>query len=103
MWISSKNFITWLGFSSKFTIILCGFPIPFINSLRATGKKSQQYGNSSTHYGREKSTKNHQPVSEGISWEARIISSHTAAQKIARKLSFQVTKNDMMVAKQVWT
>ena len=54
-----------------------------------TGEKSRQ--------------KNHQPVSEGISWEARIISSHTAAQKIARKLSFQVTKNDMMVAEQVWT
>ena len=67
------------------------------------GEKSRQHGNSSTHYGRERSTKNHQPVSEGISWEARIISSHTAVQKIARKLSFQVTKNDMMVAEQVWT
>ena len=74
-----------------------------VNPLLATGEKSRQYGNSSTHYGREKSTKNHQPVSEGISWEARIISSHTTAQKIARKVSFQVTKNDMMVAKQVWT
>ena len=69
--------------------------------MHATGEKNRQYGNSSTHYGREKSTEKHQPVSEGISWEARIISSHTAAQKIARKLSFQVTKNDMMVAKQV--
>ena len=64
-----------------------------INPLHAKGEKSRQYGNSSTHYEREKSTKNHQSVSEGISWEARIISSHTAAQKIARKLSFQVTKN----------
>ena len=42
----------------------------------------------------------HQPVSEGISWEPRIISAHTALQKIAKK-SFQVTKNDMMVVEQV--
>ena len=65
------------------------------------GEKSRQCGTSSTHYGPEKSTEKHQPVSEGISWEPCIISSHTAPQKIARKLSFQVTKNNMMVAKQV--
>ena len=65
--------------------------------MHATGEKSRQYKTSSTRYGREKSTEKHQPVSEGISWKARIVSSHTAAQKIARKLSLQVTKNDMMV------
>ena len=32
---------------------------------------------------------------------ARIVSSHTAPQKIADKISFQVTENDMMVAEQV--
>ena len=47
------------------------------------------------------STEKHQPVSEGISWEPRIVSSHTAPQKIAKKISFQVTENDMMVAEQV--
>ena len=39
----------------------------------------------------------HQPVSEGISWEPCIVSSHTAPQKIAKKISFQLTENDMMV------
>ena len=33
--------------------------------------------------------------------ELRIISAHTGPQKIAKKISFQVTKNDMMVAEQV--
>ena len=64
-------------------------------------EKSGQYGTSSSHGGQEKSTEKHQPVSEGISWEPRIISAHTAPQKIAKKISFQVTKNDMMVAEQV--
>ena len=77
--------------------------LEIFNPLCATGEKSRQCGTSSTHYMREKSTEKHQPVSEGISWEPRIISSHTAPQKIARKLSFQVTKNDMMVAKKVQT
>ena len=36
----------------------------------------------------------------GISWEPHI-SSPTAPQKTAKKISFQVTKNDMMVAEQV--
>ena len=43
----------------------------------------------------------HQPVSEGISWEPHIISSHTAPHKIAKKISFQVTENYMMVEEQV--
>ena len=42
-----------------------------------------------------------QPVSEGISWEPCIVSAHTGPQKIAKKISFQVTENDMMVAEQV--
>ena len=33
--------------------------------------------------------------------ESRIISSHTAPQQIAKKISFQVTENDMMVAEPV--
>ena len=73
----------------------------FINALRAACEKSQQYETSSTHGGREKSTEKHQLVSEGISWEPLMIRSHTGPQKIARKLSFQVTKNDMMVAEQI--
>ena len=66
--------------------------------LRAAGEKSRQCGTSSSHGGRENSTEKHQPVSEGISWEPRIVSSHTAPQKIAKKISLQVTENDMMVA-----
>ena len=69
--------------------------------MHAAVEKSGQYGTSSSHGGREKSTQKHQPVSEGISWEPRIISAHTAPQKIAKKIRFQVTKNDMMVAEQV--
>ena len=68
------------------------------NPLRAAGEKSRQCGTSSSHGGRENSTEKHQPVSEGISWEPRIVSSHTAPQKIAKKISFQVTENHMMVA-----
>ena len=69
-----------------------------INPLRAAVEKSRQCGTSSSHGGRENSTEKHQPVSEGISWEPRIVNSHTAPQKIAKKISFQVTENDMMVA-----
>ena len=69
-----------------------------LNSLCVASKKSGQCRTSSSHYGREKLTEKHQPVSEGISWEPHIISSHTAPQKIAKKISFQVTKDDMMVA-----
>ena len=69
-----------------------------INPLRAAGEKTRQGGTSPSHGGRENSTEKHQPVSEGISWEPRIVSSHTAPQKIAKKISFQVTENDMMVA-----
>ena len=69
-----------------------------LNPLRAAVEKSQQCGTSSSHGRRENSTEKHQPVSEGISWEPRIVSSHTAPQKIAKKISFQVTENDMMVA-----
>ena len=42
-----------------------------------------------------------QPISEGISWEPRIINSHTAPQKIAKEISFHLTANDMIVAEQV--
>ena len=72
-----------------------------INPLRAAGEKSRQCGTSSSHGGRENSTEKHQPVSEGISWEPCIVSSHSAPQKIAKKISFQVTENDMVVAEQV--
>ena len=72
-----------------------------LNPLRAVGEKSRQCGTSSSHGGRENSTEKHQPVSEGISWEPCIVSSHTAPQKIAKKISFQVTENDMVVAEQV--
>ena len=65
-----------------------------INPLRAAVEKSRQWGTSSSHGGQENSTEKHQPVSEGISWEPRIVSSHTAPQKIAKKISFQVTEND---------
>ena len=69
--------------------------------MRAAVEKCGQRATSSSHGGREKSTGKHQPVSEGISWEPHIISAHTGPQKIAEKISFQVTKNDMMVAEQV--
>ena len=72
-----------------------------LNPLSAAGKKSRQCGTSLSHGRRENSTEKHQPVSEGISWEPCIVSSHTAPQKIAKKLSFQVTENDMVVAEQV--
>ena len=72
-----------------------------VDPLRAAVEKSGQCGTSSSHGGRENSTEKHQPVSEGISWEPRIVSSHTAPQKIAKKISFQMTENDMMVASQV--
>ena len=72
-----------------------------LNSLHAAVKKSRQCRTSSSHGGREKSTEKHQPVSEGISWEPCIVSAHTGPQKIAKKISFQVTENDMMVAEQV--
>ena len=59
-----------------------------INPLRAAVEKSRQCGTSSSHGGRENSTQKHQSVPEGISWEPRIVSSHTAPQKIAKnKLS----------------
>ena len=69
--------------------------------MRAAGEKSQQCGTSSSNTGRGNLTEKHQPVFENISWEPRIVSSHTAPQKIAKKISFQVTENDMMVAEQV--
>ena len=69
-----------------------------LNPLHAAVKKSGQCRTSSSHGGRENSTEKHQPVSGGISWEPRIVSSHTAPQKIAKKISFQMTENDMMVA-----
>ena len=72
--------------------------LQLINLLRAAVEKSGQCGTSSSHGGRENLTEKHQPVSEGISWEPRIVSSHTAPQKIAKKISFQMTENDTMVA-----
>ena len=71
------------------------------NPLRVAGEKSGQCRTSLSHGRREESTEKHQHVSEGISWEPCIISAHTASQKIVKKISFQVTKNDMMVAEQV--
>ena len=68
--------------------------VDVLNPLRAAVEKSRQRGTSSSHGGRENSTEKHQPVSEGISWEPRIVSSHTTPQKIAKKISFQVTEND---------
>ena len=73
----------------------------FINPLHVAVEKGQQRGTSLSHSGRENSTEKHQPVSEGTSSEPRIISSHTAPQKIAKKISFQVTETDMMVAEKV--
>ena len=70
----------------------------FVNPLRAAVDKSRQCITSLSHGGRENLPEKHQPVSEGISWEPRIISSHTTPQKIAKNISFQVTENDMMVA-----
>ena len=72
-----------------------------LNPLRAVVEKYGQCGTSLSHSEREKSTEKHQPVSEGISWEPRIVSAHIGPQKIAKKISFQVTENDMMVAEQV--
>ena len=63
-------------------------PVGLLNPLCAVGEKSQQCRTSSCHGGREKLTEKHQPVSEGISWEPRIIRSHAAPQRIAKsKLS----------------
>ena len=73
----------------------------FVNPLHAAVKKSRQCRTSLSHGGQENSTVKHQPVSKGISWKPRIVRSHTAPQKTAKKISFQVTENDMMVAEQV--
>ena len=72
-----------------------------LNPLRAAGEKGGQYGTSSSHGGREKLTEKHQPISEGKSWEPRIVSSHTGPQKTAKEISFHVTTNEKMVAEQV--
>ena len=56
-----------------------------VNPLRVAVEKSRQCRTSSSHGGQENSTEKHQPVSKGISWEPRIVSSHTAPQKIAKK------------------
>ena len=55
------------------------------NPLHMAVEKSQQCRTSLSHGGQENSTEKHQPVSEGISWEPRIASSHTTPQKIAKK------------------
>ena len=75
--------------------------IHLFNPLRVVGEKSLQCRTSSSHGGRENSTEKHQPVSEGISLEPCIVSSHTAPEKIAKKISLQVTENYMVVAEQV--
>ena len=71
-----------------------------INPLHAAVEKSGQRKTSLSHGGREKSTENNLFL-RGISLELRIISAHTGPQKIAKEISFQVTKNDMMVAEKV--
>ena len=72
-----------------------------VNPLRAAGERCGQCRTSSSHSRREKSTEKHQPISEGISQEPRIITSHTGPQKIAEKISFHVTTNDMIFAEQI--
>ena len=72
-----------------------------LNPFRAAGEKSLLGGTSSSHGGQEKSTEKHQLVSEGISQEPGILSSHMGPQKIAERISFHITTNDMMVAEQV--
>ena len=64
-------------------------------------EKCRQCGTSLSHGGRETSTEKHQPISEDISRDPDIISSHMGPQKIAKKISFHLTTNDMMVAEQV--
>ena len=56
-----------------------------INPLRAVVEKSQQCRTSSSQGGRENLTEKRQPVSEGISWEPCILSSHTAPETIAER------------------
>ena len=73
------------NYSSHLHLASNHFIIFIINPLRAAVEKSQQCGTSLLHRGRENSTEKHQPVSEGISWEPSIVSSHTAPQKIAKK------------------
>ena len=71
------------------------------NPLRATGEKSRHCVTSLSHWRREKSTEKHQPISEGIPWEPQIISCHTSPQKMAKEISFYMTRYNMMVAEQV--
>ena len=52
-------------------------------------------------YIERKVDRKHQPISEGISREPRIISYHTGPQKIAKEISFHMTINHMMVAEQI--
>ena len=73
----------------------------WLTLCHVANEKSQQCGTSLSHRGQEKSTEKHQPISEGISQEPQIISSHTTPQKIAKEVSFHVTTNDIMVAEQV--
>ena len=63
-------------------------------------EKSRQHITSLSHGGREKSTEKHRLITEGISREPRIISSHAAPPKIAKEISFHMTTNDMMAAEQ---
>ena len=72
-----------------------------LHALRAAGEKSRQSSTSCSHSGRELLTGKYQPISEGISWEPRIIRSPTGPQKIVKGISFHVTTNDMMVTEQV--
>ena len=72
-----------------------------VNPLHVVVEKCGQRGTCSSHSEREKSTEKHLLVSEGISWEPRIISVHTGPQKIAKnKLSID-QECHMMVAERV--
>ena len=84
----AKNIKFWKGINASlwvFCITEEGYALPFINPLSAAVETSWQCGTSSSHGGQEQSTEKHQPVSEGTSWKPRIISAHTAPQKIAKR------------------
>ena len=97
--MSHSNLYMCISWNDHFLQVLTSASL--FNPLRVEVEKSRQCGTSSSHGGRENSTEKHQPVSEGISWKPRIVRSHTAPQKIAKKISFQVAENNMMVAAQV--
>ena len=72
-----------------------------LNPLRAAVEKSRQCVTSSSHGGQENLTENINLFPRAYLGNQASLSSHTAPQKIAKKISFLVTENDMMVAEQV--